>query len=110
MVTHVPVTIWDRICNIQRAALLPHHLKDRGSGTIIGTGVGDRDHNRLRGQHIQQMWGDGIPVAMMRQLDKCTGRDFMLLPAVGIHIAGQLHGSFLADQPQADAGVVDKAI
>ena len=34
----------------------------------------------------------------------------MLLPAVGIHIAGQLHGSFLADQPQADAGVVDKAV
>lgn len=51
MVTHVPVTIWDRICNIQRAALLPHHLKDGGSGAIIGTGVGDRDHNRLRGQH-----------------------------------------------------------
>ena len=70
VVAHMPVTIWDRICNIQRAALLPHHLKDGGSGTIIGTGVGDRDHNRLRGQHIQQMWGDGIPVAMMRQLDK----------------------------------------
>ena len=51
VVTHVPVTIWDRICNIQRAALLPHHLKDGGSGTIIGTGVGGRDHNCLRGQH-----------------------------------------------------------
>ncbi len=71
------VTIWNRICNIQRAALLPHHLKDRGSGTIM-VRVLETEITTVFGASISSRCGvmESL-VAMMRS--KCTGRDLMLL-------------------------------